>query len=333
MIATMYPDQSWYWRALQLFAAASIALSLAVILGLQNPFWAAMPVWVVAQANRQDMMLRAVLRVVGTAVGGVLGWLTLVYLPSPVGHMALLTLTLGCGAALAYWIGTAYNYGVILAAITIAVVIVPAMDHPVDAAAFARDRVLCTLIGVVTVTAITFLFTPNRTAPLPARTVPPMVAVLRHGVIAAIAACVAAMMVHFIGGAAGVGGALALCIFGTFIAANRDPKPMLDHMPPGATIGVLAALVYRALDIALPDQTIYALLLAFPFIAVGSLFRSNPRSAPIGLDANTCFLLTAQAGTAGLGFAPHAIGGAALIVCLFGYVAFFRWAEGMSPRA
>ena len=57
----MNPSSPWTARALQLFAAAAISLILAVQLGLQNPFWAAMPVWVVAQPNRQDLLLRAVL--------------------------------------------------------------------------------------------------------------------------------------------------------------------------------------------------------------------------------------------------------------------------------
>lgn len=33
--------------ALQLFVAAAMALGLAQVMGFTNPYWAAMPVWVV----------------------------------------------------------------------------------------------------------------------------------------------------------------------------------------------------------------------------------------------------------------------------------------------
>ena len=118
----MNPSSPWTARALQLFAAAAISLILAVQLGLQNPFWAAMPVWVVAQPNRQDLLLRAVLRVLGTAFGAWIGWLVLMSVPGDAARVAVLALGVGLGASVAFWIGTVYSYGVILAAITLAVV-------------------------------------------------------------------------------------------------------------------------------------------------------------------------------------------------------------------
>ncbi len=305
-------------------AAAAISLTLAVQLGLHNPFWAAMPVWVVAQPNRQDLLLRAVLRVAGTAVGAALGYAALIMLPDPAARIAVLALAVGAGAALGYWIGTAYSYGVLLAAITMAVVLVPAMDHRVDAAALAVDRIWCTLIGVVAVTAITFLFTPRRTEPLPPRTAPSGRAVLTHGLIAAGAALLGGLIVQGIGGPAGIAAALALSIFSLIIGSSRDPAPMLTYMPPGAAIGVLAALAYRGLDLTLPDPAGVALILALGFIAAGAVLRSHPRKAPFGLDANMCFLLAAEAGTAGHGFDAHLLGGLALVAAAFGFAAFFR---------
>lgn len=181
----MNPASPWALRALQLFAAAAISLVLAVQLGLQNPFWAAMPVWVVAQPHREDLLLRAVMRIGGTAVGAALGWFALMLLPGEGARIAVLVLAVGLGTAATYWIGTAYSYGVLLAAITVAVVLVPAMDHTVDAASLAIDRIWCTLIGVIAVTTITFVFTPRRVQPMPARETPRRNAVGRHGLIAA----------------------------------------------------------------------------------------------------------------------------------------------------
>ncbi|ATQ57931.1 FUSC family protein [Paracoccus yeei] len=320
----MNPSSPWTARALQLFAAAAISLILAVQLGLQNPFWAAMPVWVVAQPNRQDLLLRAVLRVLGTAFGAGIGWLVLMSVPGDAARVAVLALGVGLGASVAFWIGTVYSYGVILAAITLAVVLVPAMDHPVDAAHLALDRIWCTLIGVVAVTVITFLFTPHRSGPLPPRTVPPLGDVIRQGLIAAAAALVGGAVLHAVGGPAGIAAALSLTIFSLILGTSRNPAPILAYMPPGAAVGVLTALAYRALDMALPDPAGTALWLALPFIAAGASLRSHPRTAPLGLDANMCFLLAAEAGTAGHGFGAHLQGGLATVLAGFAMAGIFR---------
>jgi uncharacterized membrane protein YccC len=319
----MDPPSLWKFRALQLFGAAAISLGIAVYAGLQNPFWAAMPVWVVVQPYREDLMLRAILRVIGTALGAALGWFVL-QLPDTGGHVLVLALSVGCGAAATYWIGTVYSHGVLLAGITVAVVLVPAMDHPVDAAALAVDRIWCTLIGVVVVTSITFVFTPSRPEPMPPRRAPDNRTVVLHGGVAGLTALVGGLLVHLIGGAAGVAGALSLCIFSLIIASSRDPTPILTSMPKGATIGVLAALAYRGLDMMLPDPAGLALVLALPFLAVGGALRSHPRSAPFGLDANMCFLLAAEVGTAGQDFSTHLLGGSALVASAFAFTAVFR---------
>jgi uncharacterized membrane protein YccC len=314
----------WISRALQLFGAAAISLVVAVQLGLQSPFWAAMPVWVVVQPYREDLLLRAVLRVGGTALGAALGWSALILLSDASARVLVLALAVGIGTAATYWIGTAYSYGVLLAAITVAVVLVPAMDPAVDAAALALDRIWCTLIGVVAVTAITFLFTPRRARRPPPYRPPAMRLVVLRGVIAGITALAGGVFLLLVGGPAGVGAALSLCIFSLIIASSRNPAPILTNMPPGAAIGVLAALVYRGLDMMLPDTAGLALMLAVPFIAAGAVLRSHPRSALLGLDANMCFLLAGEAGTASHGFDAHLQGGLALVICAFSFATLFR---------
>lgn len=314
----------WAWQALQLFTAAAISLVVAVQLGLHNPFWAAMPVWVVAQPYREDLLLRALLRAAGTVFGAALGWGALMLLPDAGSRIVVLALAVGAGAAAAYWIGTAYSYGVLLAAITVAVVLVPAMDHAVDAAALARDRVWCTLIGVVAVTAVTFLFTPRRAEPMPPRQPVAFRLVALRGAIAAGAALLGGLIVQLVGGPAGIAAGLSLCIFSLIIGSNRAPEPILKFMPPGATLGVLAALAYRGLDMMLPDPTGFAVVLALPFIAIGAAMRSHPRTAPLGLDGNMCFLLAAEAGTAGHGFGAHLQGGVGLVIAAFSFTALFR---------
>ncbi|SMO40763.1 FUSC family protein [Paracoccus laeviglucosivorans] len=320
----MNPASHWALRALQLFAAAAISLILAVQLGLQNPFWAAMPVWVVAQPHREDLLLRAVMRVAGTALGAAIGWLALTQLAGELAHGIVLVLAVGIATAATYWIGTAYSYGALLAGITVAVVLVPSMDHHVEATAFALDRIWCTLIGVIAVTAITFVFTPRRPEPMPRRVPPQMRHVLRHGMIAGGACLLGVVWLQTVGGPPGIAGAMSLSIFSLLIASSRTPAPMLQYMPPGSLIGVGAALAYRALDLSLVDPAGWALLLVMPFLAAGAALRSHPRSAPFGLDANMSFLLAAEAGTQGHSMPAHLAGGAALVASAFAFRAVFR---------
>lgn len=323
----MIPAPPWALRALQLFAAASISLVVAVQLGLQSPFWAAMPVWVVAQPNREDLLLRAVMRIAGTAIGAAIGWLALTQLPDQSAHIVVLVLAVGLATAATYWIGTAYSYGILLAGITVAVVLVPAMDHPVDATGLALDRIWCTMIGATAVTAITFVFTPRRPGPMAPRTIPEPRTVLRHGAIAACACLLGVAWLLAVGGPPGIAGAMSLSIFSLLIASSRTPAPMLKYIPTGSLIGVAAAMAYRSLDLLLGDPAGWALVLALPFIAAGAILRSHPRTAPFGLDANMSFLLAAEAGAAGHGFSGYMMGGAALVASAFGFAACFRWVK------
>ena len=62
-----------HFKALTLFVAAFGALNLAIALGLTNPYWAAMPVFVVSQPWREDILIRGALRIAGTLVGAAIG--------------------------------------------------------------------------------------------------------------------------------------------------------------------------------------------------------------------------------------------------------------------
>lgn len=104
---------------------------------------------------------------IGTIAGAAVGYLALTHLADDLARSAVLVLAIAVCAAATYRIGKVYSYGVILAGMTVAVVLVPAMDHAVDAARLAADRIWCTLIGVVAVTLATFPFTPRRPEPHP----------------------------------------------------------------------------------------------------------------------------------------------------------------------
>jgi uncharacterized membrane protein YccC len=299
-------------RATQLFCAAALTLLVATSFGLFNPFWAAMPVWVVAQPYRADLLIRALLRLAGTIVGALCGMALLALPLPPYAEIAALALLIGLGTMTAFCIGTIYSYGVLMIAITLGVVVLPGLASPLDAGAYALDRFFCTLIGVIAVTALTFPFTPRRAERHPLRLDHGTDRAMLRGLGALCAAALAATGVVLFGSLA-MPAALSLVVFSSIIGSTPDPRPILRNLLPGAAIGVIAALLYRALALSLDLDGIALVVLALPFFAAGALLRSNPRSAPLGLDANMCFLLAAEAGAQAHSLTHYLLGGAMLL--------------------
>ncbi|MEH3085071.1 MAG: FUSC family protein [Xylophilus ampelinus] len=154
-------DRAGLGHALQLGLSAWLAFALASLLHVQNAYWAAMPVWVVAQASRGLLLERAAYRVLGTLVGAAGGFAILQAAPQhPYLQVALLSAWVGAGAALTHLLPGVRAYGALLAGMTAAVVVLPSVLAPGHAGALAVARVECTLIGVAVVTLVTGLFTP-----------------------------------------------------------------------------------------------------------------------------------------------------------------------------
>lgn len=303
----------WTFRALQLFLAASVALGVAWALGLPNPFWAAMPVWVVSQSWREDLLIRGVLRILGTLLGAALGLLLLAHVTAPVPLVLVYMLGVGLCTFAAFWIGTVYSYGALMASITLGVVVLPGALLPAEAWDMALGRVWCTLIGVASVTLFTFPFTPSREAAQPLRQDHGLRRGLHHGVVAGLIAGSGLILLLLVGQFWMVAGALTLTVFASILGAMPDPRPLIRYLPPAAALGVAAAVAYRGLGdvLGLGDPGLY--LLGVVFIGAGALLRAHPRSAPFGLDSNMCFLLTAEVGAIGHGLSQEAAGGIALV--------------------
>ncbi|MFN4154349.1 MAG: FUSC family protein [Paracoccaceae bacterium] len=286
--------------ALQLFAAAALALGLAQMMGLTNPYWAAMPVWVVHQVWREDLVKRAALRVLGTLAGAALALGLLALGPPDWGIALVLALSVGVSAGVAWWIGSVMSYGAFMLGVTLFVVLLPALAAPgMPATSAAVDRILCTLIGVVSVTAITFAFTPPRDAPPPPREMQGRCrAALRRALFCAAMSGLAAGLVMLLPRFDVLTAAMTLTVYPMILASAPDPRPIRRTLLPGVAIGMSAALVFLMLGAPLRAEgaeAVFALTLIF--LAAGAVLRAHPRTAGMGLDANMCFLLLAEVGT------------------------------------
>ncbi|NVO25175.1 FUSC family protein [Donghicola mangrovi] len=320
----MSPDRSTALRASILFLAAALSLGIAYGMGVQSPFWAAMPVWVVAQPFRQDLVIRAILRLVGTVVGGALAWLVLTELHDPLLQALAIGALIGAGTFVSFWIGTVHSYGSLMAAITVGVVALPALDHPVNSEAYAVERLVCTLIGVTLVTALTFAFTPKREQPVPIRIDHGLSRGIRRGAFAAVAGVIAALLVIYIGGAIGIASALSLCVFASIVGGSPHSAAILENLVPSAALGIVAAILYRWIVQTFGLSGVDLVLLALPFIAAGAVMRAHPKTAPAGIDCNMCFLLAAEVGATGHPLPITAEAGLAMIFAATGVSMAYR---------
>jgi uncharacterized membrane protein YccC len=176
-------------RGLVLALSAWVAFAIATLVHVQNAYWAAMPVWVVAQASRGVLVERAVFRVMGTLLGAAVGFALLHVPVDPYVQFALLGLWVAVNGGLTHVLRGVHGYGALLAGITAAIVVIPSVLAPGASLELATARVECTLIGVLVATVITGLATPKSPAQafflrirfLSADAVAYAAGVLRHG--------------------------------------------------------------------------------------------------------------------------------------------------------
>lgn len=153
-------DASALKRAFSLALSSWLSFVIASSLGIEHAYWAAMPVWVVAQATRGLVFERALYRLLGTAAGAVLGIIILQL--SPTAWQPLwMSLVVFCSIGLLNTLSGVRSYMALMSGITVAVVVMPALLYSEQGVGLAWARIQCTLIGVVVTTLVTGFSTPK----------------------------------------------------------------------------------------------------------------------------------------------------------------------------
>ncbi|MBT0652427.1 FUSC family protein [Geobacter luticola] len=148
--------------ALRGTAAALVALTVAVLLKLECPFWAAMTAIIVIQPTRGLLLEKSFYRLVGTVVGSGAGILLLLYATSPVTLTIALSLWIaGCVVIgnLSYGLR---SYSCLLAGYTCSVIAILGYQDPPNLHDLAFGRIAGTFIGIIVATTSTLLFTPRQ---------------------------------------------------------------------------------------------------------------------------------------------------------------------------
>ncbi len=155
-------DRQGVLYGLQLALTAWVAFAVASFLHIPNPFWAAMPVFVVAQSTRGLAFERGLYRVIGTGLGALAGFGMIQFVASaPYLTFALLAIWVGVAGGLSHLIYGVRSYAALMAGVTAVVVVVPCLFAPENYMYLAAARVECTFIGVVLITLSSALLTPR----------------------------------------------------------------------------------------------------------------------------------------------------------------------------
>ena len=154
-------DRSGLAQGLRLALAAWLAFAIASVLQIGNAYWAAMPIWVVAQSSKGLLLERGFFRIVGTVLGAAFGFALLHLIGNAYAALALLGLWVALNAAATQMLRGVIGYGALMAGMTAAIVVLPSVLSPDHSLAIGLARVENTLIGVVVVTLVTGLSTPS----------------------------------------------------------------------------------------------------------------------------------------------------------------------------
>ncbi|MVT04096.1 hypothetical protein CD006_15915 [Enterobacter sp. 10-1] len=299
-------------HGLRLSIAAWLSFSIAMLAGVENAYWAAMPVWVISQQTRGMMFQRGIYRIIGTLTGALLGLAILKITNQAWIIIALISLTIFITIfAMRISLGTK-GYAPQMMAVTIIIILVPALMLKHHAWELALSRIQCTFIGVIVVTIITTRFTQttpdevwhsgllkwrsNFSLHDPAQKRHDKIKALRFALLASAGVLLCACFFYLSGWAAGELVTLGTCIFTMALASLKKPYDMALKMLIGVVVGVCIAFLYR---FAVQPYFLSPLLISLtiiPFLLLGGLLRCWVRTAAPALDGNMCFLLASQAG-------------------------------------
>ncbi|MCK0195822.1 FUSC family protein [Ancylobacter sp. 6x-1] len=148
--------------ALRTTAASLVALYIAFRLDLEDPKWAAMTVWVVAQNSRGMSLAKSRYRILGTLVGAVVAvTLIALFAQSPGLFIPAMAGWLGLCTAVSTGLRNFRSYGAVLAGYTAAIIAFDAVARPQDVFDIAVARVIYIGLGILTESVFTTVLAPG----------------------------------------------------------------------------------------------------------------------------------------------------------------------------
>jgi uncharacterized membrane protein YccC len=157
-------DLSWpnLVFALRTAAAGVTALAIAYWLEMQDPQWAILTVYLLAQPTAGGALAKSAYRIAGTIAGACAGLVILAfYAQAPVPLVGSVALWLGGCFYFGARLRNYASYGFMLAGYTALLVALEGASDPIEAWSIAADRTGEIVIGIVCATAVTILVMPR----------------------------------------------------------------------------------------------------------------------------------------------------------------------------
>jgi uncharacterized membrane protein YccC len=158
------PKTSWssVGFAVRTTVASLIALYIAFLIDLDDPKWAAMTVWIVAQGSRGMSVSKGQYRIAGTAIGAVVAiTLIAVFSQTPGLFVVALAVWLGLCTGVATALRNFRAYGAVLAGYTAAIIGMDSVAAPEHVFDIAVARVIYILLGIIVEAVLTALLAPG----------------------------------------------------------------------------------------------------------------------------------------------------------------------------
>lgn len=129
--ALLAPNMRAVQFALKTLLGGGLALWLALRWGLEQPAWALMTAFIVAQPLSGMVVQKGLARLLGTLVGTVMSVLFIgLFAQTPWLFLLALALWLALCTACSTLLRSAWAYAFVLAGYTVAIIALPAVDHP-----------------------------------------------------------------------------------------------------------------------------------------------------------------------------------------------------------
>ncbi len=161
--ALLAPNLPALQFAIKTLLGGGVALWLALRWGLEQPAWALMTAFIVAQPLSGMVLQKGLARLLGTLVGTLMSVLFMgLFAQTPWLFLLALALWLGLCTASSTLLRSAWSYSFVLAGYTVAIIALPAISHPLGIFDQAVARCTEISLGIICATASSALLWPLR---------------------------------------------------------------------------------------------------------------------------------------------------------------------------
>ncbi|WP_434675263.1 FUSC family protein [Pseudomonas sp. D3-10] len=161
--ALFAPDRLAVQFAIKTVLGGGLALWLALRWGLEQPSWALMTAFIVAQPLSGMVVQKGLARLVGTLVGTIMSVVFMgLFAQAPWLFLLALALWLGVCTACSTLLRSAWSYSFVLAGYTVAIIALPAIAHPLGVFDQAVARCTEISLGITCATVTSALLWPLR---------------------------------------------------------------------------------------------------------------------------------------------------------------------------